>query len=104
MCTHRESRRSGQFTCLGCHAAYMRRWRAEHAPTDEQRRRGIARSYAHVYVKRGVLKRQPCERCGAEPAQMHHADYSKPLEVTWVCRPCHLSLHRGTLVRTGGVA
>lgn len=35
----------------------------------------------------GVLVRQPCEVCGSK-AQAHHNDYSKPLEVRWLC-PLH---------------
>jgi hypothetical protein len=46
-----------------------------------------------VYLKRGKLTRQPCEVCGAV-AQMHHDDYSKPLEVRWLCRGHHLEHHR----------
>lgn len=31
-----------------------------------------------------------CERCGSDgPLDAHHADYSKPLEVEWLCKPCH---------------
>ena len=31
-----------------------------------------------------------CSVCGGErPLEMHHTDYAKPLEVTWVCRACH---------------
>jgi len=45
----------------------------------------------------GRLERKPCACCGA-PARMsiaHHEDYSKPLEVIWLCRVCHKSLHQG---------
>lgn len=45
-------------------------------------------------VKTGKLVRQPCETCEATPAEAHHPDYSKPLEVRWLCRPCHAELHR----------
>jgi hypothetical protein len=45
-------------------------------------------------VRDGRLDRQPCEACGAEPAQGHHDDYSKPLEVRWLCPPCHANEHR----------
>ena len=37
-----------------------------------------------------------CSSCGlAGPVEGHHEDYSKPLEVTWLCTGCHTRLHRG---------
>ena len=45
-------------------------------------------------IRDGRLKKQPCEMCGNEKAQAHHKDYSKPLDVTWLCFPCHLYRHR----------
>jgi hypothetical protein len=36
-----------------------------------------------------------CERCGKiGQLHAHHEDYSKPLEVTWLCPPCHGARHR----------
>jgi hypothetical protein len=80
--------------CRPCHAKLMREWRKANPLNEEQRRKDSARSYAYQYLKRGKLQRQPCQVCGAEKAQMHHHDYSKPLEVEWMCRPCHLQHHR----------
>lgn len=53
-------------------------------------------------VLRGELIPQPCEACGADYAfrdgrrgvQAHHEDYSKPLEVRWLCQKCHHEEHR----------
>ena len=71
----------------------MRKHRPRHSElTEEQRLRANARSYANVYVRRGKLKRQPCEVCGF-PAQMHHDDYSKPLQVRWLCSTHHQDIH-----------
>lgn len=51
---------------------------------------------AHVAVanaiRDGKLVRQPCRRCGAK-AQAHHKDYSKPLEVDWLCSRHHIMEH-----------
>lgn len=56
-----------------------------------------ARNRAKVAIRTGRLVRQPCEDCGAEPGivdgrqviDAHHDDYSKPLEVRWLCFRCH---------------
>jgi hypothetical protein len=71
----------------------MRRWRKTHPLTEEQRVKDRCRSYAAVYLRRSKITRQSCEVCG-ERAEMHHDDYSKPLEVRWLCREHHLELHR----------
>jgi len=49
-----------------------------------------ARYLANVARRKGILIPQPCEICGSiDHLEMHHDDYSKPLEVMWLCRPCH---------------
>lgn len=63
-----------------------------------QMRNGEKRK-AHILVgnaiRDGRLVRQPCERCGGdENIHAHHEDYSKPLDVTWLCNPCHAQRHR----------
>ena len=45
-------------------------------------------------LRRGRLKRKPCVVCGAAQVEAHHADYSKPLDVTWLCHKHHTELHR----------
>lgn len=88
-----EHYRNGRY-CLACHAAYMREWRKTHKLTGDAKVRDSARHIAGVYKRRGRLKQEPCIKCGDENSQMHHDDYSKPLEVTWLCRECHLEHHR----------
>jgi hypothetical protein len=80
--------------CNACNAAAMRDSRKRNPMTDEQRRKDNCRSYANVYLRRGKLVRQPCEVCGSADSQMHHHDYSKPLDVQWLCREHHLQLHK----------
>lgn len=46
-------------------------------------------------IRDGRLKVRPCERCGdAIGVQAHHEDYSKPLDVTWLCPKHHGERHR----------
>lgn len=56
-----------------------------------------ARRHAHVKVgnaiKRGELIKQPCEVCGDTNVHAHHDDYSKPLDVRWLCVNHHLEWH-----------
>jgi hypothetical protein len=45
-------------------------------------------------LKKGEMQRESCADCGYHIAEAHHEDYSKPLEVTWLCRKCHAELHK----------
>lgn len=47
----------------------------------------------HNAVARGKIARQPCERCGAPRADAHHEDYTKPLDMRWLCRMHHRQRH-----------
>jgi hypothetical protein len=38
------------------------------------------------------LFRQPCIICG-ERSEAHHPDYSRPLDVIWLCNKCHRQAH-----------
>lgn len=44
-------------------------------------------------IRDGKLKKGPCLFCGTERVHAHHTDYSKPLEVKWLCPKCHHRLH-----------
>jgi len=48
-------------------------------------------------VKLGVITRpNVCSVCGVHSDQIeaHHSDYSKPLDVIWVCKECHWKIHK----------
>jgi hypothetical protein len=53
-----------------------------------------ARAAAQKAVRDGVLKRGPCEDCGDPDTEAHHDDYSRPLDVRWLCRRHHSDWHR----------
>lgn len=90
-CTCGNECREGQRNCTECNAESSRKWRKENTLTAEQRKKDNCRSYAGVYKRRGKLIQLPCEECGEEDSEMHHKDYDKPLEVTWLCRRCRLN-------------
>src|SRR5882672_6523715 len=53
---------------------------------------------AHSKVKQalrtGVLVKKPCQMCGTNAwVGAHHDDYSKPLEVMWLCPEHHAARH-----------
>jgi hypothetical protein len=75
----------------------MREWRKTHPLQELARRKDIVRSIAGVYKRRGKLIPEPCSVCGNEKAEMHHPDYGRPLDVEWLCRSCHLVVHKGIL-------
>lgn len=52
---------------------------------------------AHVItgnaISSGSLKKEPCEVCRSLIVQAHHDDYTKPLEVRWLCAEHHAEHH-----------
>lgn len=60
---------------------------------------GLVRYEVMKAVGRGELvKPELCEECGfpirKEQLQGHHEDYSRPLEVRWLCLHCHHKHHK----------
>jgi len=56
---------------------------------DEELKRK-ANNLINNEIKAGRLIKQPCEVCGnTEYVEAHHKDYSKPLEVNWLCTKHH---------------
>lgn len=73
---------------------HVKRPRKKHRELNEaQRLKANVRATANVNQRRGRLLRLACESCGALHAEKHHSDYSQPLVVRWLCRPCHLKEH-----------
>ena len=101
--------------------SYSRKWYTQnpvqsHTRTKRWRQKNLelARSYtrdwerknpekrrAHFLVltavRNGTLERPTsCSCCGTAESviQGHHEDYSKPLDVIWLCRKCHKQKHK----------
>src|SRR5208282_6622436 len=55
----------------------------------------LAREAVDRALRRGKMtKPDTCSRCGASGViEGHHSDYSKVLEVVWLCSPCHREEH-----------
>lgn len=72
---------------------YARRYPAPTVTSSEKRSANVALNNA---VQSGsVVKPNACERCGSDgKIHGHHHNYSKPLEVEWLCQPCHGAEHR----------
>lgn len=62
--------------------------RKENRPEREQ-----ARYLTTNAIRDGRLIRQPCEVCRSIKVEAHHDDYTKPLDVRWLCRKHHLEHH-----------
>lgn len=57
-----------------------------------------ARTAIKNAVRDGRATRQPCVQCGNPKSQAHHHDYSKPLDVVWMCFKCHREVAHGQVV------
>ena len=54
----------------------------------------IARRKVATALHNGSITKTPCTVCGAtKNVCAHHKDYSKPLDIVWVCRDHHYRIH-----------
>ena len=65
---------------------YTKKYREKHKITS------------NMYRKLKLLRPNKCSKCGISVDKIyalhgHHPDYSKPLEVIWVCPLCHAKMH-----------
>lgn len=57
----------------------------------------LAKTKVWEAIRKGLLKKEPCVVCGEIKVHGHHPDYSKPLEVIWLCHTHHKQLHLGKI-------
>jgi hypothetical protein len=70
------------------HAELARAYRARN------REKTKAQNRLNYAIRKGRMARLPCEVCGTrERVHAHHHDYSKPLDVRWLCLQCHKDAH-----------
>jgi hypothetical protein len=107
---HLSARKRASGNCLEClktvYAEKLKAGKRRHGQRiakqkRERERKGVdrdkylARSKVEMAIRSGRLVKQPCERCGeSEEVHAHHDDYSKPLDVMWLCPLHHRQRHK----------
>ena len=76
-------------------SSYHKNWRYKNREYNNYTH--LARKKLHYAIEIGKIKRLPCVVCGNVKSCGHHEDYSKPLEVIWLCAKHHHLLHSGKL-------
>lgn len=72
---------------------YIKEYKRKYRQSNEVMMKDRARNTAGRALRRGELKINAVCKCGStENIEMHHRDYSKPLEVEVMCRKCHREL------------
>lgn len=57
-----------------------------------------ARQKLRYHVSVGNIVRGNCVVCGTSKVEAHHHDYSKPLDVIWLCHLHHARVEHGLIV------
>lgn len=104
--THRVKSRFCSHSCAAKHKHRMKSQIGENNPNfkgslalskyqhkKRWRLRNPEKAFAHdvfaAAIRAGKITRKPCEICSNHKTDAHHDDYSKPLEVIWLCRKHH---------------
>lgn len=78
--------------------ATVKKWRRENKARKKfNDNKFTEKKYARDVLRRAVFNgkiiKKPCKECGDEFTHGHHNDYSKPLDVIWLCPRHHADLH-----------
>lgn len=71
--------------------AYKAKSSALQSAKDSEKRK--ARAAVNSAVRYGKLIKGPCIKCGCLDVEGHHPDYSRPLDVIWLCNKHHNEEH-----------
>ena len=86
------ARKIRHFCSMKCYADFQREFlpKEEHnafghgnTPEERQQRKWCRSTLNHA-IRDGLLTKRDCEICGRK-SQAHHDDYTKPLDVRWLC-------------------
>lgn len=94
-------------SCIECRKKYQRQKGKEYRRSElgrvtsiRQNERQTSLGHRAIYrrvaraVRSGRIEKKCCFICGNLNSVAHHEDYSKPLDVVWLCRPHHAERHR----------
>ena len=68
-------------------------WKHKMYTIEAERVKFRARNMAASAARKGRIIKLSCEVCGELKSEGHHEDYSKPLEVRWLCHLHHEAWH-----------
>ena len=85
--------RHGEWTRSDPGKKWIKAYDKVYNQTPERKQKHHVRMFTTTAIALGILVRQACEMCGVKETEAHHTDYSKPLEVRWLCRTHHAAHH-----------
>jgi hypothetical protein len=99
----KDNQGTGRFICVDCNTKQCKKYRktgigkekylnAVRRSDKKYPEKVTARVKVRDALKSGKLTKMSCF-CGEEESQAHHDDYSKPLDVIWLCRRHHKEIH-----------
>ena len=97
---HRDYRARNREKMRKYNREYNREWRkkngyeSQYAWNKRNPEKMKAHRIASTGLSTGFIEKKPCKVCGDKKVDMHHEDYTKPLDVVFLCRVHHTEVHR----------
>lgn len=97
----KDGSRYAQYICRPCNAKkkrdeLVRNNKAARRAEKNYRKKFPEKHKARLLARKNILL-EPCEVCGSLRSMRHHPDYSKPLEVVFLCQLHHSLTHQGVI-------